>query len=59
MSRGYVFPFRVVARRHGAEPARIDCLASTPAAAVLIGRRCFPGWLISATPRPIRVLYLA
>jgi hypothetical protein len=50
-----VFPFRVVALRHGALPQLLDCLAPSPAAALLIGRQAFPGALVSAKPHPITV----
>jgi len=50
-----VFPFRVVARRHGAALQLLDCLAPSPAAAMLIGRQAFPGALVSARPHPITV----
>jgi hypothetical protein len=50
-----LFPFRVVARRHGAALQRLDCLAPSPAAALMIGRQAFPGALVSARPHPITI----
>jgi hypothetical protein len=48
-----------MACRHDAPHQILDCLASSAAAALLIGRTAFPGALVSATPHPVCVLYWA
>jgi len=50
-----LFPFRVVAHRRGAAPQLLDCLAPSPAAALMIGRQAFPGALVGARPHPITI----
>jgi hypothetical protein len=43
--------FDIAAHQWGHAPIYLPCLAASPSAAILIGRRAFPGFLLTVSHR--------
>ena len=52
-----LYPFDIIAIHPLVPPTRLPCLAPSPAAALMVGRQAFPGFLITVAlrgPQPLR-----